>query len=48
MVKEFPIYFSDLSDEAKERFLKFMGVDDPAELNMDMDIVPLTTYEVEE
>lgn len=29
----FEIYFGDLTAEAKKRYLKFEGVDDPGELN---------------
>jgi hypothetical protein len=29
----FEIYFNDLNDEAKENYLDFHGVKDPAELN---------------
>lgn len=40
----FNIYFSDLDEDAQERLLKAVGIDDPKEMNWDMDVVPLAMY----
>jgi hypothetical protein len=32
-VNVFELFFADLTDEAQKKYLKFEGVDDPAELN---------------
>jgi len=42
----FPIYFSDLNKDAQSRILKATGVDDPKEMNWDMDILPLAYYPI--
>lgn len=42
------LFFSDLSDEAKKEVLAFFGISSPAEGNLDLDIVPLITLELEE
>jgi hypothetical protein len=42
MKKEFEIYFSDLNEEAKERYLKFIGGKDNLQ-----DALPITTMEME-
>lgn len=44
----FEIYFSDLNDKAQAELLAILGIDDPKEMNWDMDIVPLATLEFEE
>lgn len=40
-MKEFNIYFSDLSDDAKKELMEFVGVKNPKEMNWDEDLVPL-------
>ena len=35
MEENFEIYFNDLTEEAKESFLKFLGIDSPEEGNFD-------------
>ena len=40
-------YFSDLTPEAQERFLKAQGLSSAAEGNYDMDIIPIFTVNVE-
>lgn len=41
------IYFNDLNDEAKATLLEAVGVSDPKEMNWDVDICPIATYEME-
>lgn len=50
MLKEIPIYFSDLNEKAQKELLDEVGVSDPKEMNWDIDIYPLFYYscEVEE
>lgn len=45
--ESFDIYFSDLSDDAKTRLLKAVGASSAEEMNWDMDIIPLVSYEYE-
>lgn len=40
--KVFEIYFSDLNENAQKRLMKAMQISDP---NLDMDVIPLATYE---
>ena len=47
-MKEFEIYFSDLNRVAQKELLKEVGVDDPSEMNWDLDILPLAVFEFEE
>jgi hypothetical protein len=42
-MKEFEIYLSDLNDDAKERYLEFIGGMDNVQ-----DILPITTIEIED
>lgn len=44
---KFNIYFNDLNDEAQKELLSILGIDDPREMNWDMDILPLATFEVD-
>lgn len=46
MEKKLEIYFDDLNDQAKKRYLEFQGVEDPSELNAD--IFPIFVIESEE
>ena len=41
-------YFSDLTPEAQDRFLKAQGLSSAAEGNYDMDVIPIFTIEVDE
>lgn len=45
---EVDFYFSDLTPEARVRFLEAQGLSDAAEGNYDMDINPIFTLVVEE
>jgi len=49
-MKTFEIYFSDLNDDAQKRILEMVGVDTPADMNWDMDIIPIAfvDFEVED
>lgn len=42
----FEIYFDDLSEDAKKRFLSFLRLDDASDGNYDT--FPIATFEVEE
>ena len=48
MEELFEIYFSDLKEEAQKRLLEAVGVTDPAEMNWDIDILPLAEYPIPE
>lgn len=47
MYMEIPIYFSDLNEYKQKELLEAVGVKDPAEMNWDIDICPITYYNVE-
>lgn len=42
------IYYSDLTPEKQKEFLKAVKVDDPSEMNWDIDILPLAIVDFEE
>lgn len=44
---EFEIYFSDLNADAQKRLLEFVGVDNPKEMNWDIDMCPIGVYGLE-
>ena len=41
---EFEIYFSDLNEDAQARLLEVVGVETPADMNWDIDMVPIAMY----
>ncbi len=41
---EFHIYFNDLKEDAQKRLLKAAGVETAAEMNWDINILPIATY----
>ena len=43
----FELYFSDLTEEAQERYLDAMGLMSPKEANLDADIVPVASIETD-
>lgn len=45
---EFEIYFSDLTEDTQKRLLEFMGIDDPKDGNLDMDINPIAIFPKQE
>lgn len=47
-MKTFEIFFNDLNEEAKKRLLEFVGETDPKEMNWDIDLVPLASFDFEE
>ncbi len=44
----FEIYFSDLNEDAQRSLLEALGIDDPKEMNWDMDVFPVATFPIEE
>lgn len=42
------IYFSNLVPEKQQELLDAYGIDDPADMNWDLDIVPICVIEIEE
>lgn len=42
------IYFSDLNEKGQKKILEVTGAKNAEDLNMDLDIIPLFIYEVEE
>ena len=48
MLKTFYIYFSDLSEKAQKELLDMVGASSPSEMNWDLDILPIATYDFEE
>lgn len=44
----FDIYFSDLNEDAQKRLLDAVGVDDPKEMNWDIDMCPIAMYPIPE
>jgi hypothetical protein len=47
-MKTFEIFFSDLNKVAQKRLLEFVGESDPKEMNWDIDLVPLASFDFEE
>ena len=47
-MKSFDIYFSDLNEVAQQELLNLVGVESPADMNWDMDIVPIATVDFED
>ena len=43
-----PIYFSNLNEETQKELLRVVKADSPADMNWDMDIIPLATLDFEE
>lgn len=44
-MESFEIYFSDLTEDAQKRLLDFVGAKTAADMNWDMDILPIATFE---
>ena len=44
---EIPIYFSDLNEEAQKTIMNAVGIENPSEMNWDVDMAPLAYYCVE-
>ena len=47
-MKSFKIYFSDLNEDAQKRLLDFVKVNNPKEMNWDVDVYPIAIYDIEE
>ena len=47
MLKTFDIFFNDLNEKTKKALLEFVGAKDPKEMNWDMDILPIASFEIE-
>ena len=47
-MKTVEIYYSSLNPEKQKELLEAVGVDDPADMNWDMDIIPIATCDFEE
>lgn len=47
-METFEIYFSDLNEDAQKRLLEFVGAKTAADMNWDMDILPVATFEKSE
>ncbi len=43
----FEIFFSDLNEDAQKRLLDFVGAESAKDMNWDMDILPIATFDVE-
>ncbi len=46
-MKTFEIYFNDLNEKAQNELLEMVGVDNASEMNWDMDIIPIATFDFE-
>ena len=44
----FEIYFSDLNEDAQKELMELVRINDPSEMNWDVDMCPLAVYETEE
>ena len=47
-MKTFEIYFSDLNEDAKKRLLDAAGAESAADMNLDMDTIPIAWFDFEE
>lgn len=47
-MKTFDIYFSDLNGDAQRRLLEAVHAKSASEMNWDIDIIPITTYDFED
>ena len=47
MLKTAEIFFSDLNEKGQKKLLEAAGVDSPKEMNWDIDMCPISIYEVE-
>ena len=46
-MESFEIYFSDLNEDAQKSLLDFVGAESAADMNWDMDILPIATVDIE-
>ena len=47
-MKTFEIYFSDLNEDAQKRLLDAAGAESAADMNLDMDTIPIAWFDFEE
>lgn len=47
-MKTYEIYFSDLNEKAQKELLELVGAESPAEMNWDLDILPIAYFDIEE
>ena len=47
-MKTIEIYFSDLNEKGKKKVLEAFDISDPKEANLDMDVIPIAVFDVEE
>lgn len=47
-MKTFEIYFNDLNEKAQKELLEMVGVNDAREMNWDIDILPIATFDFED
>lgn len=47
-MKTFEIYFSDLNEDAQKRLLDFVNAKSASDMNWDMDIIPIATFDTED
>ena len=47
-LKTFEIYFNDLNEKTQKNLLVFVGAEEPKEMNWDLNIVPIATFDYEE
>lgn len=48
MSNEVEIFFSDLNEKGQQKVLEAMGIEDPKDGNLDIDVIPLAILEYEE
>ena len=47
-MQSFEIYFSDLNEDAQQRLLNAVNVENASDMNWDMDIIPIAVFDYEE
>ena len=47
-MKTFEIYFSDLNEDAQKRLLDAVGAESAADMNLDIDTIPIAWFDFEE
>ena len=45
---DFEIFFNDLNEDAQKRLMEAVGIDDPSEMNWDINMCPLAMYPLPE
>ena len=47
-MKTFEIYFSDLNEDAQKRLMEAVNIEDPKEMNWDINMAPIACYDFED